>query len=64
MFIGIWNDFVFVAATGSRTTSTLPRFLTVTPSPPYHVLAAGILLTIAPCLALVSLLHRRILRAV
>jgi len=42
----------------------LPRYLTISSDPPYHVLAAGILLTLAPCLALVALLHRRILRAV
>ena len=56
--VGVWNDFVFVATLGSRTTSTLPRFLTMTADPPYHVLAAGILLTIAPCLMLVAALHR------
>ena len=64
VFIGVWNDFVFVTALGTRTTGTLPRFLTVTADPPYHVLAAGILLTIAPCLILIAALHRRILRAV
>jgi ABC-type sugar transport system permease subunit len=64
VFVGVWNDFVFEAAIGSRTTGTLPRLLTVTSDPPYHVLAAGILLTIAPCLVLVTLAHRRILRAV
>ena len=64
VFVGVWNDFVFEAAMGSRTTGTLPRFLTITADPPYHVLAAGILLTIAPCLVLVAALHRRILRAV
>jgi multiple sugar transport system permease protein len=64
VLVGVWNDFVFEAAIGTRTTSTLPRFLTVTADPPYHVLAAGILLTIAPCFVLVAALHRRILRAV
>ncbi len=64
VFVGIWNDFVFAAAIGGRTTGTLPRFLTLSADPPYHVLAAGILLTIAPCLVLVTVMHRRILRAV
>ena len=64
VFVGVWNDFVFVAILGSRATTTLPRYLTISSDPPYHVLAAGILLTLAPCLALVALLHRRILRAV
>ena len=64
VLVGVWNDFVFEAAIGTRTTSTLPRFLTITADPPYHVLAAGILLTIAPCFVLVAALHRRILRAV
>jgi ABC-type sugar transport system permease subunit len=64
VLVGVWNDFVFEAAIGTRTTSTLPRFLTITADPPYHVLAAGILLTIAPCLVLVAALHRRILRAI
>ena len=64
VFVGVWNDFVFVAVMGSRSTGTLPRFLTITADPPYHVLAAGILLTMAPCLVLVTALHRRILRAV
>jgi len=62
VFIGVWNDFVFSAALGGRTTGTLPRLLTVSADPPYHVLAAGILLTIAPCVVLVTVLHRRILR--
>ena len=64
VFVGVWNDFVFVAAIGSRLTNTLPRFLTLTADPPYHVLAAGILLTIAPTIVLIAALHRRILRAV
>ena len=64
VLVGVWNDFVFEAAIGTRTTSTLPRFLTFSPDPPYHVLAAGILLTIAPCFILVAALHRRILRVV
>jgi ABC-type sugar transport system permease subunit len=64
VFVGIWNDFVFVAAMGSRTTETLPLYLTKTPDPAYHVLAAGILVTIAPCLILIGLVYRRILRAV
>jgi ABC-type sugar transport system permease subunit len=64
VFIGIWNDFVFAAAIGGRTTTTLPRFLVLNADPPYHVLAAGILLTILPCLVLVAAMHRRILRAV
>ena len=64
VMIGVWNDFVFVASVGNRTTTTLPVFLTTTPNPPYHVLAAGILLTMVPCLVLIGALYRRILAAV
>ena len=64
VFVGVWNDFVFVAAMGSRVTSTLPLYLSRTADPPYHVLAAGILVTILPCMVLVGLMYRRILRAV
>ncbi len=64
VMIGIWNDFVFAATLGGRATQTLPRWLGESPSPALHILAAAIVLTIAPCLVLVALLHRRILAAV
>lgn len=62
VFIGIWNDFVFAAVVGGRETHTLPRFLGENPSPLLNVLATRIVLTVAPCIALVALLRTRILR--
>ncbi len=61
VFIGVWNDFILAAALGNRATQTMPRFLATTTDPAYHVLAAGILLTILPCVVLMGLMHRRIL---
>ena len=61
VFIGIWNDYVFVAVVGGRETHTLPRFLGESVSPLFNVLAARIVLTVAPCIALVALLRTRIL---
>jgi multiple sugar transport system permease protein len=61
VFVGIWNDFVFVAVLGGRDTYTLPRYLGETFTPQYHVLAARIVLTVAPCIALVAIFRRRIL---
>ena len=61
VFVGIWNDFVFAAVIGGRDTHTLPRYLGESFSPGYHILAARIVLTVAPCIALVALLRRRIL---
>ena len=63
VFVGVWNDFVFAASIGDRHTQTLPRYLSVTSDPGYHILAAGILLTILPCVILMAVFHRRILRA-
>ncbi len=60
VFIGIWNDFAFVAVVGGGETETLPSFLGESPSPPLNVLATRIVLTIAPCLALITILRRRI----
>ena len=60
-FVGIWNDFVFVALIGGRDTSTLPRYLGQSSAPPVHVLAAAIVMTVAPCIAVVVLIRRRIL---
>jgi ABC-type sugar transport system permease subunit len=62
VFIGIWNDFVFAAMLGGRDTHTLPRYLGESANPLLHVLAAKIVLTVAPCVAIVALLGRRILR--
>jgi len=62
VFIGIWNDFVFAAVVGGRETHTLPRSLGESVSPQFNVLAARIVLTVAPCIALVALLRSRILR--
>ena len=61
VFIGIWNDYVFVAVVGGRETHTLPRFLGESVSPLFNVLAARIVLTVAPCIVLVALLRTRIL---
>ena len=62
VFIGIWNDFVFAAVVGGRETHTLPRYLGESPSPLLNELASRIVLTVAPCIALVVLLRTRILR--
>jgi ABC-type sugar transport system permease subunit len=64
VFVGVWNDFVFAASIGDRHTQTLPRYLSITADPGYHILAAGILLTILPCVVLMAIFHRRILTAV
>jgi multiple sugar transport system permease protein len=61
VFIGIWNDYVFVAVVGGRETHTLPRFLGESVSPLFNVLAARIVLTVAPCIAIIALLRSRIL---
>ena len=61
VFIGIWNDFMFVAILGGRDTHTLPRYLGENASPLFSVFAARIVLTVAPCIALVVLLRTRIL---
>ncbi len=61
VFIGIWNDFVFSAVIGGRETQTLPRYLGENASPLFNVFAATIVLTVAPCIALVALLRTRIL---
>ena len=58
VFIGIWNDFVFAAVVGGRETHTLPRYLGENASPLFNVFAARIVLTVAPCIALVVLLGR------
>jgi ABC-type glycerol-3-phosphate transport system permease component len=60
-FIGIWNDFTFVAVLGGRDTSTLPRYLGTSFSPSFPTLAATLVVTVLPCIALVALLRRRIL---
>jgi ABC-type sugar transport system permease subunit len=60
-FIGIWNDFTFVAVLGGRETSTLPRYLGTSFTPSFPTLAATIVVTVLPCIALVALLRRRIL---
>jgi ABC-type sugar transport system permease subunit len=62
VFIGIWNDFVFSAVVGGRETQSLARSLGESPSPLFNVLSARIVLTVAPCIALVVLLRSRILR--
>ena len=64
VFVGIWNDFVFVATMGGRDTSTLPRYLAQSFTPSYPTLAATIVVTVAPCIILFVLLRRRILRLV
>jgi multiple sugar transport system permease protein len=61
VFVGIWNDFVFAAMLGGRDTHTLPRYLGESANPFIHVLAAKIVLTVAPCIAIVALFWRRML---
>lgn len=61
VFIGIWNDFVFAAVVGGLETHTLPRYLGETTTPLINDFAARMVLTVAPCLALVALLRTRIL---
>ena len=61
VFIGIWNDFVFVATVGGTETHTLPRYLGETSTPALNAFAARIVLTVAPCVALIVLLRTRIL---
>ena len=61
VFIGIWNDFVFSAVAGGPETRTLPRFLGESVSPRFNDFAARIVLTVAPCVALVAFLRSRIL---
>jgi multiple sugar transport system permease protein len=60
VFIGIWNDFVFTVMLGGRETQTLPRWLGETATPAIHILSARIVLTVAPCIALLVLVRRRI----
>jgi multiple sugar transport system permease protein len=60
VFIGIWNDFIFAVLIGGRDTQTLPRWLGESQSPLIHVLAARIVLTVAPCVVLLLLFRRRI----
>ncbi len=62
VFIGIWNDFVFVATIGGRDTNTLASFLGASASPSFQTLSAKLMLTTIPCLAMIVVLHRRILR--
>ena len=64
VFVGIWNDFIFIAVLGGQATHTLPEFIGEVANPPLHVLAATIVLTVAPCIAIVAAFHRRILRLV
>jgi multiple sugar transport system permease protein len=60
-FIGIWNDFVFVAVVGGSETHTLPRYLGESASPALNAFAATIVLTVAPCVTLLVIFRRRIL---
>jgi multiple sugar transport system permease protein len=60
VFIGIWNDFVLSTLLSGRSTQTLPRWLGESQAPLQHVLAARIVLTVAPCVALLVLARRRI----
>jgi multiple sugar transport system permease protein len=60
VFIGIWNDFVFAAVVGGPGTHTLPRYLGESSTPLMNDFASRIVLTVAPCIALVALLRTRI----
>jgi multiple sugar transport system permease protein len=64
VFIGIWNDFVFAVSLGGPDTSTLPRYLGQSFAPSYAALSAAIVVTVAPCVALVALFRRRIFQLV
>jgi multiple sugar transport system permease protein len=64
VFIGIWNDFVFIATIGGRDTRTLASFLGESASPSLHTLATKLVLTIAPCIVMIVILRRRIVRLV
>jgi ABC-type glycerol-3-phosphate transport system permease component len=64
VFIGIWNDFIFIASLGGRDTHTLASFLGESASPSFHTLSTKLVLTIAPCVLMVVILRRRILRLV
>jgi ABC-type sugar transport system permease subunit len=64
VFIGIWNDFVFVAAIGGRDTRTLASFLNESSNPAFHTLATKLVMSIAPCVVLVVALRRWIVRLV
>jgi multiple sugar transport system permease protein len=64
VFIGIWNDFIFIASLGGRDTHTLSSFLGESASPSFHTLSTKLVLTIAPCVLMVVILRRRILRLV
>jgi ABC-type sugar transport system permease subunit len=64
VFIGIWNDFVFIATIGGRDTHTLASFLGASASPSFHTLSTQLMLAIAPCLLMIVVLRRRILRLV
>ena len=61
VFIGIWNDFVFIATIGGRDTHTLASFLGESTTPSFHTLSTKLVLTIAPCIVILVFLRRRIL---
>jgi multiple sugar transport system permease protein len=63
VFIGVWNDFVFVVVLGGYDTHTLVEFIAQSFTPPVNILAARIVLSALPCLALVAVFNRRLLRA-
>jgi multiple sugar transport system permease protein len=63
VFIGIWNDFIFVVVLGGNDTHTLVEVNAQSTQPPTRILAARMVLAAAPCLALVALFYRRVLRS-
>ena len=71
VIIGTWNEFLFAMILGDRNTVTLTRWISFiesyttvgqTRTPPYSLLAAGAVLTVLPCLALVIVFQRRLLQ--
>jgi ABC-type glycerol-3-phosphate transport system permease component len=64
VFVGIWNDFVFVVVLGGTDTHTLVETIAQNFTPPITILAARIVLSATPCVVLIALFHRRILRIV
>jgi multiple sugar transport system permease protein len=70
VIIGTWNEFLFAMILGDRNTVTLTRWISFiesyttvgqTRTPPYNLLAAGAVLTVLPCLALVAVFQRRLM---
>jgi ABC-type sugar transport system permease subunit len=71
VIVGTWNEFLFAMILGDQNTVTLTRWISFiesyttvgqTKQPPYHLLAAGAVLVVLPCLVLVAAFQRRLLK--